>query len=96
MKHIESGSIQIGALFWDFISGIPQLLFSQCTGLAGIGYAYNGPTWFVSALLLGMLVVYFLMYAGEKYFATAIAPALSLICSGLVIIINGSLGSVHE
>lgn len=96
LKHIESGSIQIGALFWDFISGIPQLLFSQCTGLAGIGYAYNGPTWFVSALLLGMLVVYFLMYAGEKYFATAIAPALSLICYGLVIIINGSLGSVHE
>lgn len=96
LKHIESGSIRIGTLLWDFISGIPQLLFLQCTGLAGGGYAYNGPTWFVSALLLGMLIVYFLMYAGERYFATAIAPALSLICYGLVVIINGSLGSVHE
>ena len=88
--------MRIDTLFWDLLSGIPQLFFLQCTGLAGGGYSYDGPTWFVSALLLGMLVVYFLMYAGERYFATAIAPALSLICYGLVIIINGSLGSVHE
>lgn len=96
LKHIENGSIQVGILFWDLISGIPQFLFLQCTGLAGIGYNYNGPTWFVSSLLLGMLIVYLLMYAGEKNFTTATAPALSLICYGLVIIINGSLGSVHE
>ena len=96
LKHIESGSTQISALFWDFIYGIPQLFFLQCTGLAGVGYVYDGPTWFVSALLVSMLIVYFLMHVGEKYFGEMIAPALILICYGLVIIINGSLGSVHE
>lgn len=96
MVHVESGNITFRTLFWDFIFGIPQLLFLQCEGLAGVSDNYNGPMWFASALLIGILVVYPLMCYCKKYFATAIAPALCLICYGHVMKTGASLGSVHE
>lgn len=94
--HVESGNANFHTLFWDFIFGIPQLLFLQCEGLAGVGNNYNSTMWFASALLVGILIVYPLMRCCKKNFATAIAPALCLICYGLVMNIEGSLGSVNE
>lgn len=96
MVHVESGNLSFHTLFWDFIFGIPQLLFLQCVGLAGVGNNYNSTMWFVSALLIGMLVVYPLICCCKKHFATAIAPALCLICYGNVMKISSSLGSVHD
>lgn len=89
------GHPHLSSFFWDFLYGIPQLLFLQCAGLSGTAQNYNGTAWFVSALLIGMLVVYLLMYFGKKHFATAIAPLLSLICYGSVMMIDGSFGSVN-
>lgn len=96
MLHIESGNANFRVFIWDFIFGIPQLLFLQCAGLAGTGGNYNGTMWFASALMMGILIVYPLMRLGKKYFVTAIAPALSLICYGYVMKIGASLGSVNE
>lgn len=96
MMHVESGNTDFHTLFWEFIFGIPQLLFLQCVGLAGTGNNYNGTMWFASALLIGILIVYPLMCRCGKYFVTAIAPALCLICYGNVMRIGESLGSVHN
>lgn len=45
---------------------------------------------------MGMLIICPLMHCCKKYFATAIAPALCLICYGNVMKISASLGSVHD
>ena len=84
------------AAFWDLLLAVPQFFFLQCAGLAGNGYIYDGTTWFLSALLVGMLIVYPLMCWGKKYYATAVAPILCLLSYARVITISGNLGPVIE
>ena len=64
----------------DALSSIWELLFLNFSGLKG--YRANHVTWYISAMLLSMLVLYPILKKNRKLFMNLIAPLVSLLILG--------------
>ena len=58
----------------DFLFSIWELLFISEAGLSKPVYRINGPAWYLSALFIGMLIIYPIMRNRRRLFALVIAP----------------------
>ena len=80
-----------GRVEWVIIN-IPSLFFLQRTGLCPSSYIYE--SWYISSMLIALVVVYPLCRKNYKLFTSVIAPFLGFIVYGMLIIHFGGLGSL--
>lgn len=76
------------------ISRIPSLLFLQQTG--AFEYSFISIAWYISAMLIGMAIIYPLCKKFYSTFTILIAPLLGLLIVGAIIHNTGNLGGVTE
>lgn len=99
LSHIVNDQMYIRDLLWDLLRGIPQLLLLSMAGLGGSSeglWDYVGTGWYLSAMLLTILLVYPLMRRGRKTFSAAIAPVIVIYGYGYIIFEYNFLGVVNE
>ncbi len=60
-----------------FLYTPPELMYIRHTGIRFATHNYNGPGWYISAMLLGMFILYPLAKKYSKKFGLYIAPILS-------------------
>lgn len=64
-------------LLWDLLRGVPQLLLLSMAGLGGASeglWDYVGTGWYLSALVISILIVYPFLYRFKMSFCAGIAP----------------------
>ena len=84
---------------WNLIVGIPQLLLLSMTGMAnreGAANDYVGTGWYLSALMLAMLIAYPVMHYFRKRFAGLWAPLFAIFVYGYFMIVNNNVGVVNQ
>ena len=97
--HVVHGHNDSGNLLVDIVFASPQLLFLSMFDLAGgnIGvWDYLGTSWYLSALLFGILAVYPFMKKHKTLFSSTIAPITALIIYGAIFFSHRSFGVVNE
>lgn len=85
--------------FYNLLAGIPQLFLLTMTGIANgqsAPNAYVGTSWYLSALMVGMIAVYPLMRRYRETFAAAVAPLIAVFCYGYFMVVNGNIGVVNQ
>ena len=97
--HIVNEQMHIQVFLWDLLRGIPQLLLLSMAGLGGSSeglWDYVGTGWYLSVMLLTILVVYPLMRCWRKTFSAAIAPVIAILGYGYIIYEYNFLGVVNQ
>lgn len=85
--------------FYNLLAGIPQLFLLTMTGIANgqsAPNAYVGTSWYLSALMVGMIAVYPLMRRYRETFVAAFAPLIAVFCYGYFMVVNGNIGVVNQ
>ena len=99
ISHILNNTTQIKTFLWDLMRGIPQLLLLSMAGLAGSSeglWDYVGTGWYVSAMVLSILIIYPMMRKGKTFFSAGIAPAIALLGYGFIVFKYNFLGVVNQ
>lgn len=76
-----------------FLDRLPSLLLLQRVGL---GKPFIGCTWYLSSMILALLVVYPLCRRFYHVFTLFAAPALCALLLGAIIVFTGSLGDIED
>lgn len=81
--------------FFDTLMNIPKLLFEVVPlQMAGFEAWYvTGVSWYVSSLLLGVLIFYPFARRNPRAFARELCPILAVLLYGLLFRLTGTLGS---
>lgn len=79
VEHI--GNFSIGKMVKDAITSVWELLFVTETGL--MGYRANAVCWYISAMLIAMLILYPLMKKYKDTFFYIIAPLIVIFVMGI-------------
>ncbi len=87
LKHI----IVSGFSSWktDTLRMIPEVFMSQMAGFPG--YWATGVSWFLSAMWIGIALVYPLMLSGKALFRKVLAPLFAVLIYGYLVITTGTL-----
>ena len=72
----------IKTIIFGFFKAIPELLFISMSGVPT--QTYNGNTWYISAMLLSILIIYPLIRKNKDFFVKYIAPVVSIIGLGYI------------
>lgn len=64
------------------LKAIPELLFLKMSGIPT--QVYNGNTWYISAMLLALLILYPLVRKNKDFFVKYIAPVISIFGIGYI------------
>ena len=70
------------AIILSFFKAIPELLFLKMSGMPT--YAINGNTWYISAMLLSLLIIYPLVRKNKDFFIKYLAPIISIFGLGYI------------
>lgn len=73
-----------GSIAKDFLQGIKEILFLEETGIGEGGYIVNNVTWYISAMLIAMFLLYPLMRKYKDTFFYIIAPGIAIILFGIM------------
>lgn len=73
--------VNIGLLAKDFLMGIWDFTFLQMSGLAG-NISINGVTWYLSAMILAMLLLFPLLIKDREIFLKILAPVIAVFILG--------------
>ena len=65
-----------------FISG--EVFLQYCNGIIQKRWYYNGPTWYLSAMVIAMFILYPIIRNNLKRFTLYIAPIISLVGYGML------------
>ena len=76
-----------------FLLAIPELSLLQMAGLK-VGQSYNGVTWYISAMILAMFVLYPLFCRFRSYFSSIGSLTLALVCYSAISQKFGTLNGV--
>lgn len=87
--HLHKSGLTLTSLFGDFLTGLWELLFVQFSGLSG--FRANTVTWYISAMLLVMLVLFPLLIKNKSFFINIIAPATVIFMLGYLCANFGNL-----
>lgn len=90
VMHLASRSWAITTLIKDFLTGVWELCLLRMSGLAG--YRANVVTWYISAMILAMLILYPLLLKYKDAFFVIIAPCISLFLLGYMYQTFGNMG----
>lgn len=91
--HYNADIRSIRKIIIDAIKSIPELLFIKNSGIRFP--SYNGPTWYISAMLLNMLVLYPLLRRFNDSFYV-MAAALMLFILGYFFQTQGTLSNLEN
>lgn len=69
-------------ILFNFFQAIPELIFLKMSGMPT--QAYNGNTWYISAMLLSLLIIYPLIRKNKDIFIKYIAPVISIFGIGYI------------
>ena len=75
--HYNAGITEANTIFINAIKSLPELLLIKNSGIRFA--SYNGPTWYISAMLLNMLVLYPLLRKLKDGFYVLALPLMLLI-----------------
>ena len=78
----------------DIVKSVPELLMIGHAGF--LWYRYNGVTWYLSAMLLSMAIVFPLILKYKERFYYIIAPISFLFITGFLFKTKGSLSAPFE
>ena len=90
VMHLSARSWAVTTLIKDFLTGIWELCLLRMSGLAG--YRANVVTWYISAMILAMLILYPLLIKYKDTFFVIIAPCISLFLLGYMYQAFGNMG----
>ena len=79
--------------FSYFLNRLPSLFFLQ---RVGIGKPFIGCTWYLSSMLIALVVAYPLCRRFYKAYTLFIAPVLCAVLLGAIIVFTGSLGDIDD
>lgn len=71
------------SIIFSFFYAIPELLFLDMTGTAT--QVFNGNTWYISAMLLSILILYPLIRKNKDFFIKYIAPMITIFGLGYMV-----------
>lgn len=66
----------------NFIKALPELLFIRMAGMPS--QIYNGNTWYISAMLLSLLIIYPIVRKNKDFFIKYIAPFIVIFGIGYI------------
>lgn len=89
VMHLAKNSFTLTSIVKDLLTGIWELFLLRMSGLAG--YRANVVTWYISAMILAMLILYPLLIKYKDTFFFIIAPCLSIFLLGYMYQEFGSL-----
>ena len=72
----------IKIIILNFIKAIPELLFIRMAGMPS--QIYNGNTWYISAMLLSLLILYPIVRKNKEFFIKYIAPIIAIFGIGYI------------
>ena len=72
----------IYTILLDFFKAIPELLFLVMSGMPT--EVYNGNTWYISVMLLAILILYPLIRKNKDFFIKYIAPVIAIFGLGCI------------
>lgn len=76
--HYNAGITETSKIFINFVRSVPELLLIKNSGIRFP--SYNGPTWYLSAMLLNMLVLYpLLKKLKDLFYVLALALMLFIL-----------------
>lgn len=90
VMHLADRAYSPTVIVKDFLNGIWELCLLRMSGMAG--YRVNTVTWYISAMILAMLILYPLLIKYKDTFFFIIAPCLSIFLLGYMYQSFGSLG----
>ena len=73
---------ELKMIVFNFFKAIPELLFLKMTGMPT--QTYNGNTWYISAMLLAMLIIYPLVRKNRDFFIKYLAPFIVVFGVGYI------------
>lgn len=76
------------------INSLPNLFFLQMSGYQG--YALIGDEWYISSMLIALLVIYPLAVRFYDVYVRIVAPLAGFLLTGLLVALNGTLGRFGE
>lgn len=88
---ISKSTLQM--LLRNILMSLPAIMQLQMTGIPC--YQVLGPTWYISAMLIGMLVFYPILLFKGNIFRTVFAPIIVLCCYGYLGIRIGMLATIE-
>lgn len=91
VMHLAKESFALTSITKDFLTGIWELCLLRMSGLAG--YRANVVTWYISAMILAMLILYPLLFKFKDTFLFIFAPCLSIFLLGYMYQTFGSLNA---
>ncbi|MCI9122634.1 MAG: acyltransferase [Eubacterium sp.] len=91
VQHIAKEQVTKGSLIQDFMTGIWELFFLRESGLTG--FISNPAAWYISAMLLAMLVLVPLFFKNRDLFINVWAPVIAIATLGYLC---KNLGNLRE
>ncbi len=73
------------------VKGLPSLFFVQMSGYAS--HSFIGVEWYISSMLLALLIIYPLCYTHYDLYTHIIAPGAGFLLSGFMIMSMGTFGN---
>lgn len=88
--HLSKDTLSFTMVVKNLLTGIWELVLLRMSGLAG--FRVNVVTWYISAMLLAMLILYPLLIKYKESFFYIIAPCLAIFLLGYMYQNFGNLG----
>lgn len=92
--HVNEGITELPILAKHMVQSLPDLLMIKNSGIRSV--SYNGVTWYISAMMLSMIVIYPLMRKFGNTFFFVIAPTMFLLIMGAFFQNYGSLSDLEN
>ncbi len=89
VMHLAEKTFSLTSIVKDFLTGLWELCLLRMSGLAG--YRANVVTWYISAMILAMLVLYPLLIKYKDTFFVIAAPCISIFLLGYMYQVFGNL-----
>lgn len=83
--------INIGLLAKDFLIGLLDMTFLRSSGLRGIGI--NSVVWYLSAVILSMMILFPLLIKNRNVFMNILAPLIAIFLLGYLCKTYGTINS---
>ncbi len=92
--HMNEGITELPILAKHMVQSLPDLLMIKNSGIRSV--SYNGVTWYISAMMLAMTVIYPLVLKYQNTFFFVMAPIMFLFIMGAFFQNYGSLSNLEE
>ncbi|MGN0485376.1 MAG: acyltransferase family protein [Lachnospiraceae bacterium] len=90
VMHLKKTDLTFVQIIKDFLTGMWELFFLQFSGLSD--FRANTVTWYISAMLLAMLLLVPLLLKNRELFLNVLAPGISIFLLGYLC---ASYGNLH-